>query len=228
MSGVVLRCPNCGTTRSASGECEACHEAQVRYFCSNHTPGRWLEAAACPQCGARFGDPTRPPASASPPAPRPATTRTPPGTRPTGPAPVSPPARPRPRRSGEGATTTPPRGGPPATGPTSRRTPHARTPADTRADAGADLGRAAGPRTGAEGSPSPAGWREALIAAARTAHVRRTAATRTAPPPEEYPRPRRSGGGCFSRLILMLVFVFFALASMVMFGTGFLRMLLPY
>jgi hypothetical protein len=52
---VVLRCPNCGTTRAAAGECEACHEAQVRYFCANHTPGLWLDGARCPKCGAAFG-----------------------------------------------------------------------------------------------------------------------------------------------------------------------------
>ncbi|MET0411708.1 MAG: hypothetical protein ABW217_10455 [Polyangiaceae bacterium] len=53
---VVQRCPSCGTTAAASGECEACHEADVRYFCSNHEPGLWLDAATCPSCGARFGD----------------------------------------------------------------------------------------------------------------------------------------------------------------------------
>ena len=62
MSGVVLRCPSCGTTRAAPGECEACHEAQVRYYCTNHTPGRWLDSRSCPQCGSQFGVPDRPPA----------------------------------------------------------------------------------------------------------------------------------------------------------------------
>ena len=77
MSGVVLRCPNCGTTKAAPGECEACHEAQVRYFCMNHTPGHWLDAPACPQCGARFGDPGRP---LAPPPLTPARTPTPAST----------------------------------------------------------------------------------------------------------------------------------------------------
>ena len=67
MTGVVLRCPNCGTTRSAPGECEACHEAQVRYFCTNHSPGEWLDGPTCRRCGAKFGDRPVPPA----PAPRP-------------------------------------------------------------------------------------------------------------------------------------------------------------
>ena len=55
MTGVLLRCPNCGTTKSSFGECEACHEAQVRYYCTNHTPGQWLEAPQCTLCGAVFG-----------------------------------------------------------------------------------------------------------------------------------------------------------------------------
>lgn len=66
MSGVVLRCPNCGTVRLAEGECEACHEAQVRHFCTNHSPGLWLNSGVCEQCGARFGDPV--PAREVPPA----------------------------------------------------------------------------------------------------------------------------------------------------------------
>jgi len=74
MNGVVLRCPHCGTVQPASGECEACREAPVRYFCTNHSPGVWLDSDFCPQCGARFGDPV--PAREAPrpperPAPRP-------------------------------------------------------------------------------------------------------------------------------------------------------------
>jgi predicted RNA-binding Zn-ribbon protein involved in translation (DUF1610 family) len=57
VSGIVFRCPNCGTIQGAAGQCDACHEAAVRYFCMNHTPGVWLDSVACPQCGARFGDP---------------------------------------------------------------------------------------------------------------------------------------------------------------------------
>jgi hypothetical protein len=53
---VVQRCPNCGTTGVASGECEACHAAELRYFCTNHRPGLWLDVATCPKCGARRGD----------------------------------------------------------------------------------------------------------------------------------------------------------------------------
>lgn len=54
---VVRRCPNCGTTQASAGECDACHEAQVRYFCTNHSPGLWLDGPACGQCGARLGQP---------------------------------------------------------------------------------------------------------------------------------------------------------------------------
>jgi hypothetical protein len=68
MTGVILRCPNCGTAKTSPGECEACHEAQVRYYCTNHKPGRWLDAPVCPQCGATFGEPIRPPAGTFPPA----------------------------------------------------------------------------------------------------------------------------------------------------------------
>jgi hypothetical protein len=70
MTGVILRCPNCGTSKTTPGECEACHEAQVRYYCANHKPGRWLDASACPQCGAKFGDPVLPIARPAPPRPR--------------------------------------------------------------------------------------------------------------------------------------------------------------
>ena len=74
MTGVVLRCPHCGTVQPASGECEACREAPVRYFCTNHSPGVWLDSASCPQCGASFGDPVparEPPRPPERPAPRP-------------------------------------------------------------------------------------------------------------------------------------------------------------
>ena len=74
MNGVVLRCPHCGTVQPGTGECEACREAPVRYFCTNHAPGVWLDSAACPQCGARFGDPVparEPPSPPERPVPRP-------------------------------------------------------------------------------------------------------------------------------------------------------------
>ena len=98
MSGVVLRCPSCGTTTAASGECEACHEAQVRYYCTNHTPGRWLDSRSCPQCGSQFGVPDPPPVVHSPPRRPPASPAPPPAT-----ALPSTPGR-------KGYTSWPPRG----------------------------------------------------------------------------------------------------------------------
>lgn len=71
---VVLRCPTCGTTQTHAGECEACSEGDVRYFCTSHDPGLWLTEPRCSACGAKFGDaPTvRPPspARATPTRPR--------------------------------------------------------------------------------------------------------------------------------------------------------------
>ena len=55
MSGVVLRCPTCGTTQGTPGECEACSEGTVRYFCDNHDPGLWLDGPVCKGCGASVG-----------------------------------------------------------------------------------------------------------------------------------------------------------------------------
>lgn len=76
MSGVVLRCPTCGTTQNHPGECDACYDDQVRYFCSNHNPALWLEKPVCRECGAKCGEaprrhPVPPPrADSSPPARR--------------------------------------------------------------------------------------------------------------------------------------------------------------
>ncbi len=61
MSAVVLRCANCGTTQSAQGECEACHEGHVGYYCTNHKPGRWLDGPECSQCHAVYGRDEPPP-----------------------------------------------------------------------------------------------------------------------------------------------------------------------
>lgn len=92
MTGVLLRCPNCGTTKSSFGECEACHEAQVRYYCTNHTPGKWLDAPKCGTCGAAFGEHTSHPVFPLPRAPAPSSAR--PSTKP--PRPPGAPASTRP------------------------------------------------------------------------------------------------------------------------------------
>jgi hypothetical protein len=52
---VVLRCPACGTTQEHGGECEACSEGEVRYFCTNHDQRLWLDGPVCSRCGAKFG-----------------------------------------------------------------------------------------------------------------------------------------------------------------------------
>ena len=71
MSGIVIRCPHCGTTQAEMGECAACHEATTRWYCPNHEPGLWLDAALCPTCGARPGVPgNRPRPAPTPPRPR--------------------------------------------------------------------------------------------------------------------------------------------------------------
>ena len=105
---VVRRCPSCGTTQATSGDCEACHDADVRYYCTNHTPGVWLDGTSCPHCGSRLGAPPRPKSTAPPPpvrrpapaavplrtrraaAPRPAST---PPFAPSLPSPAPPPER---------------------------------------------------------------------------------------------------------------------------------------
>jgi hypothetical protein len=63
MRAVVLRCENCGTTQDNEGECQACHEGQVKYYCTNHKPGRWLDGPVCSQCHAVYGRDEPPPAA---------------------------------------------------------------------------------------------------------------------------------------------------------------------
>lgn len=97
MSRVVLRCRKCGTTQSQPGECQACYEAQVSYFCNNHTPGLWLDQPACKECGARFGEPapTKRPRPSTPPV-RPVPPRATRGAEPRRPRPRA--AEPEPTR----------------------------------------------------------------------------------------------------------------------------------
>ena len=85
---VVLRCPNCGTTQGHTGECEACSEGEVRYFCTNHDEGLWLDGPACNRCGAKFGD--RPREAKKAPMPRTPTVP----ARPAGTPDFRPPRRP--------------------------------------------------------------------------------------------------------------------------------------
>ena len=80
MNGVTLRCSNCGTTQNTPGECQACHEQQVQFYCTRHTPGLWLKTPVCSQCGAEFGKDPLPPRERprAPPEPRPPGRRQPP------------------------------------------------------------------------------------------------------------------------------------------------------
>ena len=71
---VLLRCPTCGTTQGHGGECEACAEGDVRYFCTNHDEGIWLDGPVCSRCGTTFGEASRtPPAVRVPSVPTPPT-----------------------------------------------------------------------------------------------------------------------------------------------------------
>ena len=197
MSGVVLRCPNCGTTRAAPGECEACHEAQVRHYCTNHTPGRWLDACACPQCGARFGEPPRPPRAPAPAAPvrAPAPVA---AARPASPAALrSPyPSPGRPRAGGEASERR------------ERLPPAAEAEVDSRDERPAV-------RTTT--------WHDLLRAAARARPVP-PLPREAAPYPEAAPR-RRGPGGCLLRVVLLFMFLFVAFATApFLFGRALLQM----
>ena len=85
MSTVVIRCPNCGTTQSTLGECDACHHESVGYFCTNHASGRFIDGPRCPTCGATFG--------AAMPAARPEPPRRTPPPAPSAPVEWGPPPR---------------------------------------------------------------------------------------------------------------------------------------
>lgn len=91
---VIVRCPNCGTTRAAPGECDACHDAQARYFCTNHAPGLWLDGSTCPKCGARFGATARAASVPAPGTPARARPATPPPAHPRASISVAPARRP--------------------------------------------------------------------------------------------------------------------------------------
>lgn len=177
---VVLRCPSCGTTRAASGECDACHEATVRHFCTNHTPGLWLDASTCPTCGARFGDAARRPSR--PPAAIPGRTRSPASAR-------------APAASSSARPTPYPRAAPPTASPGAWGSPERTRPTgDEEHEAGASR---------------MALWQQILRAAAASA---RSIPSRAAPAREGSPIGLRVGG-CLMRMVLLMVFLFLALAS---------------
>jgi len=198
---VVLRCPDCGTSTSASGECEACHQAQVRYFCTNHTPGLWLDASTCPSCGARFGDPARGP---SRPAPAVSRRTDSPASASAIPTPARPPASARSPASTSESTS-----------PYSRARP--------ARDGGGSWSSRRRARPG-EDELAPVTSPAALLLKVLKAAVRASAARRDMAAGREAPRIARRAGGCLMRVALVLVLLFVALASaLFLFG----RALLP-
>jgi hypothetical protein len=190
---VVQRCPSCGTTSATAGECEACHEAQVRYFCTNHSPGLWLDASTCRTCGARFGDaarPTPPPVSAVPERTRSTAPARSTRRRPPSPAPARAPAsisEPPPRYSR-------------AAPPTAAADPWASRERSPWADEGA-----LGP-----GISRTALWQQILRAALRARYAPVRAGRY-----RERPLVGRGAGGCVKRLLLTMVLLLLALGSAV-------------
>jgi hypothetical protein len=211
MSGVVLRCPNCGTTKAAPGECEACHEAQARYYCTNHAPGRWLDAPSCPECGARFGEPTRAPVRSAPAAPTGAPVR---------PSPAAAPRRTPALDPSPAPWPTPAPAARPATGDSWGGRSGRRPPIDD--DESESVGRYERGERVVRG-PS---WDDLLRAAARARRSRTAPVVdREATPPFAARRP----GGCLWRFVQIMVLLFLALTGGVsVLGGSLLRLFLPY
>ncbi len=112
MSDVVLRCPTCGTTQNQPGECDACYEGQVRYFCNSHSPGLWLDEPQCKACGAKFGETRRKDSTPATATARPVPARTAPGRAPSPGAPprespLPKPSAGKPTRASPGRTREP-------------------------------------------------------------------------------------------------------------------------
>ena len=228
MSGILLRCPNCGTTRASPGECEACHEAAVRYYCTNHTPGLWLDTGACPQCGARWGSPDtargtggRSPVGRSiPPRAAPATPAAAPSRPRSRPPTASVPDRGRradePRasvRRGEGPPPSPDRG--------PVRTPGSRGEHRPPADMGDSPG---------EPPVRITSWQdmlEAMMAGSRAPRRGRPPLTPSSDHPGSYrgERPRSGLGGCLVRLVMFALFLaLVTVGGLVAFGASMLQM----
>jgi hypothetical protein len=187
---VVQRCPNCGTTKATAGECEACHEAQVRYFCTNHTPGLWLKASTCPKCGARLGDAARDPSIARP---IPERTRSPAA------APATPP-RTRSRAAARASTPAPPH-------PYSRPAP--RETRDSESGSHKRWSPAEEERFEPRVVPLPL-WQMILQAAARARYMPSRTRYR-----ERTPAIGRMAGGCVKRLLVGMLLLFLALGTAV-------------
>jgi hypothetical protein len=216
---VTRRCPSCGTTQAISGDCQACHEAEVRYYCTNHTPGVWLDGTSCPHCGSRLGA-----------APRAKSTAPPPPVRRPAPAPVPP----RPRGSG----APPP---PKATPPFAPSSPPPALSSPPPALSSPPPAPSSPPP-----APSPSAWdmkrtTTTLEHAAIETHPARTSpwqlmlegvlrarAARRAP---DRPAASTARGlsGCLLRLLVIAIVLFLALiAALFSFGSALLTGQLPY
>jgi len=197
---VVLRCPTCGTTQPVVGECEACHDAQVRYFCTNHTPGLWLDEPTCPRCGSRFGEASS--------AARPRTT-SPVSASPVSASPVSvSPASASPARSPHA------------------RARAAAIGASRRADVdgrSAPLSRTEGESSEPPFTPAQPFWLQLLRAGLRARSASRAARASAALP------VARNLVGCVVRIALLGLFLLIAIVvALFIFGRSLLQGLQPY
>ena len=202
---VIQRCPNCGTTGGTPGECEACHEAQVRYFCTNHTPGEWLNAPTCSKCGAAFGASSGRAAE----APVPARMRAPTPARETR-RPTAPPRAPEFESTDD---------------PDVARAPATSWPASTDAPEEAEAFRHRGPLApgvaeDVRGTAPAMSLLQKLLGAAFHASALRRAAR-----PETSITPSGPGiGGCLMRLVMLAIVLSIALAiGAAIFGRALLQ-----
>lgn len=208
---VIRRCPSCGTTQAISGDCEACHEAEVRYYCTNHTPGVWLDGTSCPHCGARLGA-----------APRPKSTAPPPPVRRPAPAPVPP----RPRATG----APPPKATPPFAPSSPPPAPSSPPPAPSwppplPSPSTWDVAR--GPTTLEDAATETRSRRTSPWLLMLEGLLRARAARRA--PDRPAPSMARSLPGCLLRFLVLAIVLFLALvAAIFLFGSALLRGDAPY
>lgn len=195
---VIRRCPNCGTTQAISGDCQACHEAEVRYYCTNHTPGVWLDATSCPHCGSRLGATVREKSTAPPPPVR-------------RPAPAPVPARPR----GSGA--------PPPLRSTPPFAPSSPPPAPSPTSWDTDMTTAALPDAAVETySARTLPWQQLLKAALRARAAGR------APERTGASMARNLSGCLLRLLLVAMVLFLALVAALFLFGSALLRGNAPY
>ena len=208
---VIRRCPSCGTTQAISGDCEACHEAEVRYYCTNHTPGVWLDGTSCPHCGSRLG------------APRGKSTAPPPPVRRPAPAPVAP--RPRGSVAPTPAKATPPfaPSSPPPAPSSPPFVPSSPPPAPSPSPWDRGIATTALEDAAIEThSPRLSPWQLLLEGVLRARAARRV-------PDRPAAGVGRSLSGCLLRLLVIAIVLFLAVvAALFLFGSALLRGDAPY